>query len=532
MLIEMSRENIAHIHKRTGYILVNITENSTMMLFRYMTRFANVMAIFVVLQALFFGAMVFGMAWISAPVGVALAALSVICALFIATGESHPVFRLAWVVVLMLLPIIGGVAYVFYHRRSFDRIVAGSHQDCLARAQEYAAPGVDLQDKIAVYLANTVGFKPSDSSECKYFPAGEEFCSYLIHYMNKAESYIFLEFFIIEEGIIWDKIREVLADKAAQGVDVRLLCDGAGCLYPLPWGFRKQMARLGIKVQFFNPVRWLVSARINARNHRKIACIDGKIAFCCGLNLADQYMNLKEMYGHWKDTAVMTDGGCARNLTLMFLSMWEFVSKERVNYADFFPKTPVTSGDTVFSPKTLCAPMLDIPVDRVCVSEHLFINLILYAQKYVYITTPYLMCGSEILSALCAAAQSGVDVRIITPFVADKKLVKAVTESYYRGLTENRVRIFEYLPGFIHAKNIVVDGTHAMVGTVNLDYRSLYLHYECGVVMFGGGVVGDIDDDFRSTLASCKEITLDDLNQIGLFKRGVQRFCRLFAPFL
>jgi len=176
--------------------------------------------------------------------------------------------------------------------------------------------------------------------------------------------------------------------------------------------------------------------------------------------------------------------------------------------------------------------MLDIPKDRATVSEHTFINFIMRAEKYVYVTTPYLMCGGEILSAMYTAARSGVDVRIITPYIADKKLVKAVTESYYRLLIENKVRIFEYLPGFIHAKTLIADGKRAMVGTVNLDYRSLYLHYECGICLFGGEVVDDIDKDFKKTLSQCREVTLDDLNRNSVLKRAVQRVCRLFAPFL
>jgi cardiolipin synthase len=220
-------------------------------------------------------------------------------------------------------------------------------------------------------------------------------------------------------------------------------------------------------------------------------------------------------------------------MTLLFLSMWEFLSKVSRNepceipYNEFLP---------VFPPKKAAVshavPMLDVPCDNVTVSEHTFINFISRADKYVYITTPYLMCGSEILSAMYAAARSGVDVRVITPFVADKKMVKSATESYYPALIQNKVRVFEYLPGFIHAKNAVADGKRALVGTVNLDYRSLYLHYECGIAFFGGKAVRDIDSDFKKTLSQCREITALDLQQVSLLKRGVQRLCRLFAPFL
>jgi cardiolipin synthase len=505
-----------------------------------MTRFANVIALLVVGQAVFFLFLVYGLQTIYAPLGVGLAALSMICALYVASGESHPIFRLAWVTVILLLPIFGGVIWVFYNRRNFDRLVERSHRQCLKRALQYEFPGVESDDKIAVYLKNTVGFSPAVTYNCRYFPVGEEKIAYLIDAMNKAERYIFLEYFIIEEGLVWDTIREVLARKCAQGIDVRMICDGAGCLYPLPWGFKKQMEKLGVRVRYFNPVKPFVSARINARNHRKIASIDGKTAFCCGLNLADQYANVKEMYGHWKDTGIMADGGTAWNMTLLFLSMWEFLANghEKIEYSDFMPiSLPADSaGSDYRQGDSLAVPMLDIPKDRVAVSEHLFINFIMRAQKYVYITTPYFMCSGEILSALYAAAQSGVDVRVILPYVADKKLVKAVTESYYRSLIDNRVRVFEYI-GFIHAKNLIADGERAMVGTVNLDYRSLYLHYECGICLFNvpnstGAIIYDIDEDFRKTLDNCVEITKADLDKVSLFKRGCQRVSRLFAPFL
>jgi cardiolipin synthase len=498
----------------------------------------------VIAQAVFFLMLVYGLGRLYLPVSFVLIGLSIICALFIASGESHPIFRLSWVVVILLLPIAGGAIYVFYHQRKIDRLIERSHSQCLKRAQTHQFPQTSLfcaasppvPDKasrfIAAYLKDSVGFSPAVTRSCTYFPVGEEKIANLLNEIGKAEKYIFLEYFIIEEGVVWDTIRSLLAEKAAEGVDVRMICDGAGCLYPLPWRFVHNMAKLGIKVRMFNPVRPFVSARINARNHRKIASIDGKVAFCCGLNLADQYANVREMYGHWKDTGIMVDGATAWNMTLLFLSMWEFLSKgkEKIEYRDFTPPIPIDKCDD--TQNTQCVPLLDTPVDRITVSEHTFINFIMRAEEYVYITTPYFMCSSELLAAMYTAARSGVDVRIITPFVADKKMVKAVTESYYRSLIENKVRVFEYLPGFIHAKNLIADGKCAMVGTVNLDYRSLYLMYECGICLFGGKAVDDIDRDFKQTLQQCKEITVEELNRHSLLKRGVQRFCRLFAPFL
>lgn len=520
---------------------------------KYLTRFANVIALLVIAQVTFFGALVWQLHRLYLPASIALIALSVLCVLFIATGETHPIFRLTWTVVIMFMPIFGGIIYVFYNRRNIGRLVersfAQSYNRALTeRSREHENINILRETdpnsyRTALYLENAVGFSPAQVNDCKYFPVGEDKLAYLINEMRNAEKYIFLEYFIIEEGIVWDTIFEILEQKAAEGIDVRLIIDGAGCLYPLPWKFKKQMEQAGIKIRIFNPVRPLVSVRITARNHRKIAVIDGKKAFCGGLNLADQYVNIKEMFGHFKDSAVMVDSGTAWDMTLMFLSMWEFLDKkgEKINYNDFRPAPHLKRGDSGRDVRNGIAPyavpMLDIPHDKTTVSEHTFISFISRAEEYVYVTTPYLMCGGEILSALYTAARSGVDVRIIVPYIADKRLVNAVTKSYYRSLLENHVRLFEYVPGFIHAKNLIADGKRAMVGTVNLDYISLYLHYECGICFFkntGGknSIVDEIDRDFTETLDKCKEVTLYDINRWSLTKRTLQRTSRLFAPFL
>jgi cardiolipin synthase len=396
--------------------------------------------------------------------------------------------------------------------------------DCLNRALTYEmvsnTPQTD--DFVAAYLKNTVGFSPAVTGDCAYFPSGEETIARLLNELSKAEKYIFLEYFIIDDGLIWESIHTILAQKAACGVDVRIICDGVGCLFTLLQGFTKQMAELGIKAAVFN------TARLNTRNHRKIAVIDGRRAFCCGLNIADRYANITQMYGYFKDCGIMVDGGTAWNMSLLFLSMWEFVTKQRVQYSEFLPE--INNCLLPAADCQLTIPLHDTPGDTVPVSEHTIINIISRAEKYVYITTPYFMCSNEIIAVMHTAARSGVDVRLITPFVADKKLVKLATESYYPSLIENHVRVFEYI-GFIHAKSIIADGKRAMIGTINLDYRSLFSDYECGIYLFGGKIVDDINEDFKMTLSQSKEVTLDDLNSVSRFKRMIQLICRFFAPF-
>jgi len=508
------------------------------MLKKYLTRFANVLVLTVLAEAVLLGILIYELGARFLPIGIALILLSFVSAFFAATGDSHPVYRLSWVLAILLMPIFGGLIYVVCNRRRIGRVIDKEHNRCFGSALRHNSRERDWrrlerEDPAAFltanYLQSAVGFTPSAVGDCAYYPVGEEKLAALVSALENAERYIFLEYFIIEEGQVWDTLYSILERKAAGGVDVRLIYDGAGCLYPLPFRFKQNMEQAGIKVRVFNPVRPFVSTRVNVRNHRKIAVIDGVKAFCGGLNLADQYVNIKKMYGHWKDSAVMVDGGAAWDMTLMFLSMWEFLGKNggELDYAAFKPENLAVSGTT-----GLAVPMFDMPHDKVKVSEHTFISLISRAEKYVWITTPYLMCGSEILSALCVAAKSGVDVRIITPYVADKRIVNAVTKSYYRGLLENGIRVYEYAPGFIHAKNIVADGKRAMVGTVNLDYISLYMHYECGVCFFGGKIVADVERDFLKTFEVCNEVTLSDAERVHPLRRAAGRACRVFAPFL
>jgi len=346
-----------------------------------------------------------------------------------------------------------------------------------------------MNNKIITYLENE-GFHASRES-CRYFRSGEEFFARLMYELNRAKSYIFIEFFNIEEGRLFQDVVNLLRYKVEQGVDVRLSYDRIGSLSTLPRSSVREMTNAGIKV--FPFIRARRFSRFGETNHRKMVVIDGEVAFCGGLNLADRYANVREFFGHWKDTGVMT-----------------------------------TLGDD--SPLSTVIPMFDSPNERVW--ERTFINFVTSAQKYVYITTPYIICTSGVISVLATAAKSGIDVRIITPFIADKRVVKLATESYYEELLANKIRVFEYTPGFLHAKSIVSDDCRAFVGSANLDYRSLYRSYECGVCMFdsqAGGAVSAVKHDFVDILGLCREITSADLAQVSKFKRGVKRTARIFG---
>ena len=353
----------------------------------------------------------------------------------------------------------------------------------------------------------------------------------LVQELENAKHYIFIEYFIINDGIMWQTILEVLERKAAQGVDVRLLYDDFGCLVTLPHKYYETLRGKGIRCEVFNPFRPFLNIIQNNRNHRKLCIIDGHTGFTGGINLADEYINRKKRFGHWKDTAVLLKGEAVWNMTVMFLQMWQVVTRAKgeIEYEKYMPH--------VYHPQPFAGdgyvqPFCDSPLDNEVVSENVYLNIINRAKKYVYICTPYLIVDNEIMTALTLAAKSGVDVRIMTPGIPDKKIVFLLTQSYYEELLNAGVKIYEYQPGFLHSKTFVCDGEIGVVGTINLDYRSLYLHFEDGVWMYGNSVIPDMRDDFLKTCEYCKPVTPEFCRNRSVITRILQNILRLFAPML
>ncbi|MDE7298387.1 MAG: cardiolipin synthase, partial [Lachnospiraceae bacterium] len=339
---------------------------------------------------------------------------------------------------------------------------------------------------------------------------------------EKAEKFIFMEYFIIAEGRMWDTILEILKEKAAAGVDVRLLYDDVGCLRLLPFQYYETIRGFGIKCEAFNPFVPFVSTVMNNRDHRKILVIDGETGFTGGINLADEYINEKERFGYWKDTGIMLKGDAVWNLTVMFLQLWNALRPTDTDFDCFRPRARYETDGYV-------QPYGDSPLDFENVGENVYLNIINSAKDYVYIFTPYLISDSEMISALCLAAKRGVDVRIVTPHIPDKKFAFMLTQSYYEQLMDGGVKIFEFEPGFIHAKCFVSDDIVATVGTINLDYRSLYLHFECGVYLYRTSSVMDVKQDAIDTIARSIPVTRDMLKPV-LQKVVLQAFLKLFAP--
>lgn len=378
------------------------------------------------------------------------------------------------------------------------------------------------------YLQEFAGFPIYAHSSTRYLSPGERKFEALKEELEKAEKYIFLEYFIIQEGKMWNEIFEILKRKVQEGVLVRLIYDDMGCFLVLPKDFSKKLKGNGIECAVFNPFKPMLTVMQNNRDHRKIAVIDGKVAFTGGINLADEYINEVVRFGHWKDAAIMIKGDAAWSFTVMFLQMWELCTNVLEDHANYYPwkeeKCTITNDGYV-------QPYTDSPMDTENVGEHVYLQIINNAKDYVYIYTPYLIIDDSMVSALTLAAKSGIDVRIITPHKWDKWVIHMTTRSYYRDLIKAGVKIYEYSKGFLHAKAFVSDDLTATVGTTNLDFRSLYLHFECGAWMYDTAAVMELKKDFLRTQEECQQITLKDCNP-KLPMRLFQDILRLFAPLM
>jgi Phosphatidylserine/phosphatidylglycerophosphate/cardiolipin synthases and related enzymes len=437
----------------------------------------------------------------------------------------------------MALPVFGGLFYLFFKLQSSARNFKKSLTYYTTKSKKVLNQNSAVLDNFEKdfpeykpqidYLINTVGFPIYQNSTTKYLATGENQYAAMIEEIKKAERYIFMEFFIIEEGRMWNNMLEILKEKAAQGVDVRVMYDDVGCFLKLPVDYDKTLEKFGIKCAIFNPFHPIWSTVQNNRDHRKIVVIDGVTAFTGGSNLADEYINAVYRFGHWKDAGIMVKGDAAWGFTVMFLQMWDTLRKSDEFYKSF---KPVVKYDYTSSPGYV-QPYDDSPLDFENVGEHIYLQIINRANKYIYITTPYLIIDENMISALKLAAKSGIDVRIITPSVPDKKIVHMTTQSYYKSLMQAGVKIYEYSPGFIHSKLFVSDDTIATVGTVNLDFRSLYLHFECGTLIYGTESIADMKKDFLDLLVMCHQVTSQDIKK-NVFLRLIRLFLKLCAPLM
>ncbi|MDE7093557.1 MAG: cardiolipin synthase, partial [Oscillospiraceae bacterium] len=345
--------------------------------------------------------------------------------------------------------------------------------------------------------------------------------------IQKAKYYIFLEFFIIDKGSMWEELLEILKEKASQGIDVRIMYDGFGTEFIMPMRYFANLEKYHIKCKVFNNFKPFLTSSQNNRDHRKILVIDGHTAFTGGINIADEYVNRKVRFGHWKDGGMLCKGESAWSFVIMFLQLWNLEEIDDGKLETYRPKEISPSNYDGF-----IQPYGDSPTDGEYVGKSVYLDIINNAKNYVYIMTPYLILDNEMITALGLAAKKGIDVKIVMPHIPDKWYVYSIAWSYYKALLKQHVRIFEYESGFVHAKNFSSDDNIGVVGTINLDYRSLYLHFECAAVLYGSQTVIDIRKDFEKTLEKSIEISLEDCKKRSLPKRIVSSILRIFAPLL
>ncbi len=456
--------------------------------------------------------------------------------LYLINSRMDPTAKVTWLVVIMALPVFGSLLYWFTQaeighkamRRRLQKIYAaskglcGDHEEAVQALKKQSSGAAALTR----YVSGVTGIPLCADTQVEYFSCGEDMLPVMLAQLEKAEKSIYLEYFIIDEGVMWGQILQVLARKAAQGLDVRVMYDGTCEFLLLPKGYPKKLKALGIACRVFAPVTPFVSTHYNYRDHRKILTMDGKVAFTGGINLADEYINAKAMFGYWKDTALMLQGEAARAFEVMFLQMWNLEEKRIAFPVAKNPAPPLLPG-TGF-----VLPYHDNPLDKECVGRQVYMDILNRAQRYVWIMTPYLILDSELESALTYAAKRGVAVTLLLPGIPDKKAPYALAKSHYPALVKAGVQIYEYTPGFVHAKVMVCDDTEAVVGTINLDYRSLYHHFECAAYLHDVPCIGNIARDFETCLAQSRKVTMDTIRHEKWYYKLLGRVLKTVATLM
>ena len=438
-------------------------------------------------------------------------------------------YTLPWIVIILLIPLVGPLLYLIIGRNMKTSKVLKNINESEKNITKYLKQDEKVKGEIKDnsrlrYISDFAKYPVSTNNDIEYYPLGEIAHKEMLKELKKAEKFIFVEYFIIAEGKMWDPMLEILKEKAQKGVDVRVMYDDLGCVAMLGSSYPKELEKFGIKCVVFNKLSPLQGVIMNNRDHRKILVIDGKVAFSGGINIADEYINEIEVHGHWKDNGIKVTGDNVWNYTVMFLTVWNSFRKDDKDFEKFKVK-----AETGKEHKGYAVAYGETPLDDEIVGQNIYLNIINQANNYVYICTPYLIVDNEMINALVLAAQRGVDVRVIIPGIPDKKLVYTLSQSYVEPLVNGGVKVFTYTPGFNHAKVFVADDKMATVGTLNLDYRSLYLHFECGLYMEDCKVIKDIKKDMVETIEKSKLLTKKDAKP-PFIKGLFQALLRLLAP--
>lgn len=440
-------------------------------------------------------------------------------------------YTLPWIIILMIFPLIGTLMYIILGKsknnsKTLKSIVKSEEENKKYLVQDQEIRNEFKENSRIRYLSDFAGYPVTKNNDVTYYPLGEGAFKAILEELKKAEKFIFFEYFIVAHGKMWDSILEIMKEKVKNGVDVRVMYDDLGSMATLDSDYPKELEKYGIKCTVFNRLNPVAGVIMNNRDHRKIMVIDGKVAFSGGINIADEYININSKYGHWKDNGIQISGDAVWNYTVMFLTMWNAFKKEDEDFEKYkynFKDKTIENGYIV--------PYGESPLDKEVTGEDVYLNIINQANDYVYIFTPYLIIDTDVVNALNLAAKRGVDVRIVIPGIPDKKTVYTLSESYAEPLVKGGVKVYKYTPGFIHAKVFVSDDKVATVGTINMDYRSLYLHFECGCYFENANVIKDIKKDVIETIEKSHEISKEEATP-NLFKGIWQALLRLVAPLM
>lgn len=502
----------------------------------------------------------------STVVYAAFVLLGAVTVVHILNEENNASFKIAWIIPVLVIPVFGTVLYIYINLQPGTKRIHKKLTKIEDEIRPYLAQNEEtvqeLQEQsagekgIADYLYHADNYPVYAGCKMKYYPIGEAKFADMIEQLKRAEHFIFMEYFIVAKSYMWNTILEILKEKAAQGVEVRMMYDGMCSLALLPYGYYKDLEKMGIQSIPFSQIRPVLSTYQNNRDHRKILIIDGKTVFTGGINLADEYINRIDRFGHWKDTAVMIQGEAVKSFTLLFLKMWhvakgkDSIPQEEIQKYTVSVWENAQTGEMRTDMESMrntdmrntqdkklhaggyVIPYGDDPYGDERIGKQVYIDILNRARKYVHIMTPYLILDDEMITALRYCAKRGVETVIIMPHIPDKIYAYLLARTYYKQLLKYGVKIYEYTPGFVHAKVFVSDDIRGCVGTINLDFRSLYLHFECGAYMYSNDVLHDVEQDFKETLKQCQEITKESCDKYPKGKMLVGKMLRLIAPLM
>jgi len=469
--------------------------------------------------------------------GIAIIAF-VIAVFVLAKSNEEPAYKTMWILVIVILPLFGTILYLlikgsnvsgrqkkFWRKINADSLKYLVQDKAVLKKIETVQPQIFTQAK---YMLQTAGAPVYSNSYAKYLPSGEKFFDDLKEELKKAKHFILMEFFIIKEGRLWQDILEILKQRAAEGVEVKIVYDDFGTIDSFRPGYFKRLSRYNIEAVVFNRLHPTLNQFINYRSHRKIVVIDGLVAYTGGVNIGDEYINLKSKFGHWQDCGIKVYGEAVFPHTVMFFS--NYCMAKKIDYIDvsIYKRENLSIKNRL----SYIQPFSSGPIDRSPIARNNYVRMLYGARRYIYIQTPYLVIDGTTIKALKMAAKSGVDVRIVLPGTPDKKIVYVLGRSYYKELMEEGVKIYEYTPGFVHGKMVVSDDIMACIGTINFDFRSLFLHFENAVLIYNDPAILDMKQNFNDIFEQSHLVTPEDIKKRKAHEKFFAKILRLFAPLM